>query len=58
MVSDLSEEQLKKGRFLKILESNLTDSDIKKSQALLVRTKAEREQTDKSLEMGDTYDNC
>lgn len=58
MVSDLSEEQLKKGRFLKILESNLTESDIKKSQALLVRTKAEREQTDKSLEMGDTYDNC
>lgn len=56
-VADLSEEQLKKGGFLKILESDLTETDIKKSQTLLTKTKAEREQTSISVEMEDTYDN-
>lgn len=56
-VADLSEEQLKKGEFLKVLESDLTETDIKKSQTLLTKTKAEREQTSISVEMEDTYDN-
>lgn len=56
-VADLSEEQLKKGGFLKVLESDLTETDIKKSQTLLTKTKAEREQTSISVEMEDTYDN-
>ena len=56
-VADLSEEQLKKGGFLKVLESDLTESDIKKSHALLAKTKAEREQNAISVEMEDTYDN-
>lgn len=56
-VADLSDEQLRKGGFLKVIESNLTESDIKKSHALLVKTKAEREQNAISVEMEDIYDN-
>lgn len=56
-VADLSDEQLRKGGFLKVLESDLTETDIKKSHALLAKTKAEREQAAISVEMEDTYDN-
>lgn len=56
-IADLSEEQLKKGGFLKVLESDLTETDIKRSHALLTKTKAEREQTAISVEMEDNYDN-
>ena len=57
-VADLSEEQLKKGGFLKALESNITESDIRNSHTLLAKTKAEREKDAIFMEMEDTYDNC
>lgn len=56
-IADLSEKQLNKGEFLKVLESDLNESDIKRSHALLAKTKAEREQTSVSVEMEGNYDN-
>lgn len=50
-------ESIEKGGFLKILESDITESDIKNSHTLLAKTKAEREKNATSIEMEDTYDN-